>query len=228
MKQALQFFAADAVLFDLDGTLLDTAPDLVAALNTLLMAHNKAPVEYMSARNLASQGSAGLTRFGFPEIIDHDQRKTLQQEYLDTYAKESCVNTEFFPEVLSLLSAIEAENIPWGIVTNKPGWLTFPILEHLQIGTRSACVVNGDTLAKRKPHPDPLLHASRLIEIAPEKCVYVGDDPRDIYAGNAAGMYTCVANYGYIEPESDTRQWGADFTIDSPLALLHHIQLNKQ
>lgn len=222
-----QLFPAEAVLFDLDGTVLDTAPDLVAALNTLLGAHNKSPVDYLAARNLASQGSLGLTRFGFPEVINADERLQLQQQYLDTYAKECCVNTTFFPEMLTLLEAIENQNVPWGIVTNKPGWLTDPILEQLNINSRSACVVSGDTLPKRKPHPDPLLLASNMINVAPENCVYVGDDPRDIYAGNAAGMYTCVANYGYIETDTQTDQWGADFTINSPLELLNHIQLNK-
>lgn len=227
MNQTNQPFAAQAVLFDLDGTLLDTAPDLVAALNNLLLAHNKTPVDFLAARNLASQGSVGLTRHGFPEIIDSQARLQLQQEYLATYAKQSCVNTQFFPEVLQLLETIEAQNTPWGIVTNKPGWLTDPILKQLNISPRCACVVSGDTLAKRKPHPDPLLLASDIIKVAPENCVYVGDDPRDIYAGNSAGMYTCVANYGYIEANTQTDQWGADFTIDSPLALLNHIQLGQ-
>lgn len=228
MNQATQLITAHAVLFDLDGTLLDTAPDLVAALNNLLTAHKKSPVDFLAARNLASQGSAGLTQYGFPEVVDAESRLQLQQQYLDTYAKKSCVDTQFFPEVLQLLETIEAKNIPWGIVTNKPGWLTEPILEQLDISSRCACVVSGDTLPKRKPHPDPLLLASDIIKIAPENCVYVGDDPRDIYAGNSAGMYTCVANYGYIEDETQTDQWGADFTINSPLALLNHIQLCQQ
>lgn len=226
MNQTTELFSAKAVLFDLDGTLLDTAPDLVAALNTLLEAHNKAPVEFLAARNLASQGSAGLTQLGFPEVIDEQARVQLKQQYLDIYAKQSCVNTQYFPQMQQLLTTLEEHKTPWGIVTNKPGWLTDPILEHLNITTRTACVVSGDTLAKRKPHPDPLLLASKTIKISPENCVYVGDDPRDIYAGNAAGMYTCVANYGYIEEETQTDRWGADFLIDSPLELLNHIQLS--
>ena len=221
-------FHAKAVLFDLDGTLLDTAPDLVAALNTQLQQHNKAPANYLTARNLASQGSAGLTQLGFPEIIEEQERAALRKQYLDIYAQQSCSQTQFFPEIEQLLEDIEKHKTPWGIVTNKPGWLTDPILDHLQLSSRAACVVCGDTLTKRKPDPDPLLHACKLINISPEHCVYVGDDPRDIYAGNAAGMYTCVANYGYISNETQTDRWGADFMIDTPSELLKNIQLTQQ
>ena len=215
-----------AVLFDLDGTLLDTAPDLVLALNNLLISHNRPSVEFDKLRNLASQGSVALTRYGFPEVTNDAQFEKLRQEFLQHYADSVCVDSELFNGMETLLQTIEAQNIPWGIVTNKPGDLTKSLLDKLSLSNRPACIVSGDTLAVSKPHPDPLLLASKTIQLSPHHTIYLGDDRRDIYAGNAAGMYTCVARYGYIEPDIDTDQWGADFTITSPLELLNHIQLS--
>ena len=215
-----------AVLFDLDGTLLDTAPDLVSALNRLLQANGKAATDPDSARNIVSQGSAALTRFGFPEIFEQAEFEKLRRQLLDYYAESICRQTSIFAGMAGLLATIEARNVPWGIVTNKPGWLSEPLLEQLSLRQRVACLVNGDTLARRKPHPDPLLLASQKINLGAHNTVYIGDDPRDIYAGNAAGMYTCVARYGYIEADIDTRLWGADFIIQRPQDLLDHIQLS--
>jgi 2-phosphoglycolate phosphatase len=215
-----------AVLFDLDGTLLDTAPDLVLALNNLLKSHNRPSVEVSKLRNLASQGSIALTRYGFPDVKNDVRLEQLRQEFLQHYADSVCVDSELFNGMESLLQTIEGQNIPWGIVTNKPGDLTQSLLGKLSLSSRPACIVSGDTLAVRKPHPDPLLLASKTIQLSPHHTIYIGDDPRDIYAGNAAGMYTCVARYGYIEPDIDTDQWGADFTINNPLELLNHIQLS--
>ena len=218
--------AIHAVLFDLDGTLLDTAPDLVLALNTLLKHHDRPSVDVSKLRHLASQGSIALTRYGFPEVTNATQFEQLRQEFLQHYAESVCVDTEFFNGMESLLESIEAQRIPWGIVTNKPGDLTKALLEKLSLSDRPACVVSGDTLTVRKPHPEPLLFASEKIQLSPHHTIYLGDDPRDIYAGNAAGMYTCIAQYGYIEDDTDTDQWGADFTINHPLELLNHIQLS--
>jgi phosphoglycolate phosphatase len=215
-----------AVLFDLDGTLLDTAPDLVLALNNLLKSHNRPSVEFDKLRNLASQGSIALTRYGFPEVTDEKQFEQLRQEFLHHYSDSVCVNSELFNGMETLLQIIEGQNIPWGIVTNKPHDLTTSLLDKLSLSSRTSCIVSGDTLAVRKPHPDPLLLASKTIQLSAHHTIYLGDDPRDIYAGNAAGMYTCVARYGYIEPAIDTDQWGADFTINNPLELLNHIQLS--
>ncbi len=218
--------AIHAVLFDLDGTLLDTAPDLVLALNNLLESHNRPSVEFDKLRNLASQGSVALTRYGFPEVNNDAQFEQLRQEFLQHYADSVCVDSKLFNGMEMLLQTLETQNIPWGIVTNKPGDLTKLLLEKLSLSSRPACIVSGDTLDVRKPHPDPLLFASNTIQLSPQHTIYLGDDPRDIYAGNAAGMYTCVARYGYIEPDIDTDQWGADFTINNPLELLNHIQLS--
>ncbi len=218
--------AIHAVLFDLDGTLLDTAPDLVLALNNLLNSHNRPGVEFDKLRNLASQGSLALTRYGFPDVTNEQQFEQLRQEFLQHYADSVCVDSELFNGMDVLLQTIEEQNIPWGIVTNKPGGLTKSLLEKLSLTNRPSCIISGDTLSVRKPHPDPLLLASKTIQLSPHHTIYIGDDPRDIYAGNAAGMYTCVARYGYIEADIDTDQWGADFTINHPLELLNHIQLS--
>ena len=215
-----------AVLFDLDGTLLDTAPDLVLALNKLLQKHNKKTVKTEDARNIVSQGSVAITRYGFPEVIDENEFEDLRKEFLHLYLQAVCIDTQFFNGIESLLETIESSNIPWGIVTNKPGAMTDPLLEELALTKRAKCVVSGDTLNVRKPHPEPLIHASSIIGLSPHQTIYLGDDPRDIYAGNAAGMYTCIAEYGYIEPDLDTKQWGADFSITHPSELLNHITLS--
>lgn len=218
--------AIHAVLFDLDGTLLDTAPDLVLALNNLLACHRRAAVSVDSARNIVSQGSVALTRFGFPDITNTDEFEMLRKEFLQHYLKNVCVDTKFFPGMEQLLFTIESKKIPWGIVTNKPSAMTDPLIEELSLTQRAKCVISGDTLKLRKPHPEPLLLASEIIGLSAHHTIYLGDDPRDIYAGNEAGMYTCVAGYGYIEPDIDTNQWGADFTIQHPAELLDHIILN--
>jgi len=214
-----------ALLFDLDGTLLDTAQDLVLALNTMLSAHGRDAIPYKIARFSVSQGSAALTRLGFPEVIDEAEFEALRQEFLVTYKECLCEATEFYYGMPALLDELDAQSIPWGIVTNKPGNLTDPLVARLNLHTRSQCVISGDTLSVRKPHPEPLLLASQMINRPPEEVLYIGDDPRDITAGNAAGMYTCVANYGYIEADLDTSLWGADFCIDQPLEVLQHIAL---
>lgn len=216
-----------AVFFDLDGTLLDTAPDLASALNALRQSKNRNPLPFDLVRNHVSQGSVALTRLGFPEIIQETEFEPLRQELLQYYADSICVDTTLFAEMEELLVTIEEQQVPWGIITNKPAWLTDPLLEALDLVPRAACVVSGDTLPQRKPHPDPLLHACELIGVSPAHSIYIGDDPRDIHAGNAAGMYTCVARYGYIESDAEVDRWGADFSIASPKELTRYIQFAK-
>ncbi len=217
----------NAVLFDLDGTLLDTAPDLVLALNSLLASKNKPPVDFSTARNYVSQGAAALTKHGFPEVADDVTFENLRQEFLKLYKDAVCVDTVAFDGIEELLILIEHQLIPWGIVTNKPGWLTTPLLEQLSLSSRTACVISGDTLPVRKPQPEPLLLACKHLNLPPANTIYIGDDARDIYAGNAAGMYTCIAAYGYIDKEIDIESWGADFIIHQPSELLEHIQLTN-
>jgi|TARA_B110000977_G_scaffold87810_1_gene116801 phosphoglycolate phosphatase len=216
----------EAVLFDLDGTLLDTADDLVNALDALLATLGRPPADRQIARSQVSQGSFALTRLGFPEVIDSAEFERLRLQFLDHYNAAICVDTVAYAGIKSILEWLEASNIPWGVVTNKPGWLTAQVLAQMGLEQRAACVVSGDTLPLRKPHPEPLLLACQQIQRQPQHCLYVGDDPRDIHAGNAAGMYTAVAAYGYVDPQMDVNTWGADFVIDQPLAIQQIISLS--
>jgi N-acetyl-D-muramate 6-phosphate phosphatase len=204
----------NTVLFDLDGTLIDTAPDLVDALNRLLVRYGKPELTYAQARNTVSRGSLALVVLGFGSDLPETELKNLQNEYLSVYADGLCVASRPFDGMASLLDELDAAKISWGVVTNKPGWLTEPLLKQLGLYDRAACIVSGDTLAVRKPDPAPLLHAAELIQRKAVQCVYVGDDKRDVAAGRAAGMRTAVALYGYIENGDDPRQWGADDMID--------------
>lgn len=198
-----------AVLFDLDGTLVDTAPDMVAVLNDLQQAHDRAPVPYDVGRQQVSNGALGLLGLGFPDIR-HEFGSALHLEYLERYARRVCESSRVFPGLHDLLDELDAARRPWGVVTNKPAHLTDPLLEMLSLAARSACTVSGDTLAARKPDPAPLLHACDLADLEPRTTIYIGDAARDIEAGMNAGMATIVAAYGYITPDDDPAGWGAD------------------
>ncbi len=199
----------DAILFDLDGTLIDTAPDMVAALLGMQKEHGLALLPYDLARSHVSNGAAGLVRLAFPEA-DEVQAKRLHQEYLARYEDAVCVESTLFPDLDGLLDKLDAGGRPWGVVTNKPKRMTTPLLAGLGLGARAACAISGDTLPQRKPHPAPLLLASQQIGVPAEKTVYVGDSVRDIEAGRAAGMFTIVASYGYITDDDDPGSWDAD------------------
>lgn len=199
----------NAVLFDLDGTLVDTAPDMIAVLNDLQQAHELAPVPYEVGRQYVSNGALGLLRIGFPDVT-HEFGSPLHTQYLERYARRICESSCVFPELLPLLDELDDARRPWGIVTNKPAHLTNPLLEMLSLAARSACTVSGDTLAARKPDPAPLLHACDLADLDPLTTIYVGDAARDIEAGLNAGMATIAAAYGYITPDDDPAGWGAD------------------
>ena len=198
-----------AVLFDLDGTLVDTAPDMVAVLNDLQQAHNRAPVPYDVGRQQVSNGALGLLGLGFPDIR-HEFGSALHHEYLERYARRVCESSCVFPGLHDLLDELDAARRPWGVVTNKPAHLTDPLLEMLSLAARSACTVSGDTLAARKPDPAPLLHACDIADLEPGTTIYIGDAARDIEAGMNAGMATIAAAYGYITPDDDPAGWGAD------------------
>ncbi|MBT8137918.1 MAG: phosphoglycolate phosphatase [Gammaproteobacteria bacterium] len=203
----------DAVLFDLDGTLLDTAPDMAAALNRLLLEQDRAELPFERLRPVVSHGSLGLLRAGFGADLDPEQLPGLTQRFLEIYAGALAVNTTPFEGAAEVLDALENAGTPWGIVTNKPGWLTQPVLEALELQQRAGCVVSGDTLEQRKPHPAPLHHAAKLLGQDPRNCIYVGDAERDIQAGRAAGMVTLVASYGYIESHETPETWNADGSL---------------
>ncbi len=205
------------MLFDLDGTLVDTAPDLVAVLNRMLLEHGRARMPYAVARNEVSNGAAGLIRLGFGIASSAEAMGPLRARFLDLYRENICVNSRLFIE-LRILSE-KLYDMPWGIVTNKPGALTTSLLERLRLTVASGCVVSGDRLPQRKPHPAPLLLAATELGVAPADCVYIGDAPRDIEAGKAAGMTTIAAAYGYIRPGEDVAAWNADAILRQPADL---------
>ena len=212
----------EAVLFDLDGTLIDTAPDMGGALNRLLEEENHAPLPLELIRPYVSQGGLVLTRLGFADRVDEAEIEPLRQRFLHHYRAMVADESRLFDGFETVLGELERRRLPWGIVTNKPEWLTHPLLERLELAPRAAVVIGGDTLALRKPHPEPLLAAAERLGVDRLNCVYVGDDERDIVAGKAASMKTLIAAYGYIEDAEAIHHWGADGIIDSPAALLNH------
>jgi phosphoglycolate phosphatase len=198
-----------AVLFDLDGTLVDTAPDMVAVLNDLQQARDRDPVAYDVGRQHVSNGALGLLAVGFPDL-DHEFGSALHVEYLERYALRICESSCVFPGLHHLLDELDDARRLWGVVTNKPANLTQALLEMLALAERSACTVSGDTLKERKPDPAPLLHACDVAGLDPRTTIYIGDAARDIEAGMNAGMATIAAAYGYITPGDDPAGWGAD------------------
>jgi 2-phosphoglycolate phosphatase len=219
VPQSDQTLPLRAVLFDLDGTLLDTAPDMVAALNALRTEEGLAPLPYDLVRPGVSHGAARLLKIGFP-AAEGESLSTLQERYLDTYRGALAVDTRLFAGMDQVLNALAEYGLRVGIVTNKPSWLTDPLLEQLGLRVRFDCVVSGDSLAECKPHPLPLLHAAKLAGVEPDECIYVGDAQRDVQAAHAAGMQALVANYGYLQAGEDTSAWHADAYLERPLDLL--------
>ena len=201
--------AYTAILFDLDGTLVDTAPDMVAALQALQRAHRVEPVTYTIGRSFVSNGAIGLLRLGFPKADDR-LIKELHHEYLEEYAGMLCNQSAIFDGLTSLLEVFDSNNIPWGVVTNKPQYLTDPLIAELGLAERLACCVSGDTLPQRKPDPAPLHHACEIAGMNVVETIYVGDAARDIEAGRAATMGTVAVAYGYITPDDSVAAWGAD------------------
>ncbi len=198
-----------AVLFDLDGTLVDTAPDMVAVLQAMQRDHGVDPVDYDLGRNNVSNGAMGLLRVGFPDLDEAARREHIP-EYIARYSASLCIETTLFPALDALLDRLDAAPRPWGVVTNKPEHLTHPLLQALELFERSAATVGGDTLTRRKPDPAPLLHACELAGVDARQCIYVGDASRDIEAGKAAGMATIAAAYGYVTEDDDPVRWQAD------------------
>ena len=211
--------AIRAVLFDLDGTLLDTAPDLIRALNQVRTEQHRPPLAYDLARTQVSHGSSGLIRLGFPDLTG-EPLETLRLRLLAIYSAQLADETTLFEGCEELLRALISRNMAWGIVTNKPGFLTTPLLATLGLDTRAGCVVSGDTLPQRKPHPAPLLLAASQLSLPPQACLYVGDAERDVQSAHAAGMPVLVARYGYLGPADDPDSWGPDAHIDAPLQIL--------
>lgn len=212
-----------AVLFDLDGTLLDTAPDMASALNYILSEENLPELTLELIRPHVSKGGLALTQLAFQEHEEEQHIEPLRQRFLKKYLSNIAEKTTLFNGFDSVLEHLEKQQTPWGIVTNKPAWLTGPLLEQLNLHKRSAVTISGDTTTQRKPHPLPLQTAASTLNTDCKHCLYVGDDPRDIEAGNAAGMFTMIAEYGYIEKPCDFSRWNAHYQISHPIQILDYI-----
>lgn len=222
----IQATKTGAVLFDLDGTFADTAPDLGAALNHVRSLHHLPPLPLEITRLQASHGSAGLLKLGFNVKPDEAEFPALRNAFLAHYTANICVHTTLFPGMAKLINTLEQRGLPWGIVTNKPHRFTQPLMQALGYAKRAACLVSGDTCAHAKPHPEPLLYAAKYIGVAPQNCLYIGDDKRDIEAGRAAGMGTLIALFGYIDPHADLNAWHATASIATPLELIEYLNLD--
>lgn len=208
-----------AVLFDLDGTVADTAPDLGAALNHTRATRGLSPLPLASIRPQASHGSKGLLKLGLGIDTDHPDFIPLRDIFLDYYEHNICVHTTLFDGINELITELEQQNIIWGIVTNKPERFTAPLMKELQLDQRAAVIVSGDTCEHSKPHPAPMLHACKHIGIDSTECIYLGDDLRDIQAAHAANMRGYIAAYGYIDPHINLNDWQADGEINHPSLL---------
>ena len=213
--------ALRTVLFDLDGTLADTAPDLAYALNCVRGERGHPALPYTEIRLHVSHGARALVRLGFglePEAPDFEP---LRQRLIEVYAANLTRETRLFPGMAELLAGLEARGLNWGVVTNKPRHLTDPLMAQLGLTPRAACIVSGDTTGNPKPHPEPMFHACRLAGSEAVECLYVGDAERDIRAGENAGMRTLVALFGYLGDEDRPQSWGADGMVESPLEVLN-------
>lgn len=215
--------STQAVLLDLDGTLLDTAPDMVGALNELRREKSLEPIPLEQARRHVSHGSAALVRLGFPEAVD-SVSAALRVRFLEIYRDRLCLETTIYEGIAESLTHLESNGIAWGVVTNKPAWLTEPLLERLALRQRARVIVSGDSLPERKPHPAPLLHAAQRLGIAPAQCIYIGDAERDVLAARAAGMNVFVALFGYIGPDDHPTQWPATGWLDTPRAMSNFLR----
>lgn len=210
----------DMVLFDLDGTLLDTGPDIAHAFNALRAEQGLAPAPYRALRDCVSHGATAIMRCGYPDLQPGVEFDALRARFLELYAGNIARHTQLFDGWGPVLDALAADGRRWGIVTNKPAWLTDPLLDALGLADRAACVVSGDTTPYSKPHPAPILRGCELAGTKPAAAVYVGDAERDVQAGRAAGLRTAIALFGYLGPDDRPHDWGADALLDAPADLL--------
>lgn len=210
--------APAAVFFDLDGTLVDSAPDMIEAMRRLRGEEGESPDGAESIGAVVSKGGRAMIRRGFP-AADEARVEILLPRFLDLYAQAIATHAALFPGMDAVLTTLEARGTPWGVVTNKPGWLARALMAELSLHHRCAALVTGDCLPLKKPDPAPILRACEIVGVSGARCVYVGDDLRDIEAGHRAGMRTIAAGWGYLDGE-DPRSWGADCVVDSPAQLL--------
>ena len=212
-----------AILFDLDGTLANTAPDLGEALNRQRIARGLPVLPIELIRTEASAGARGLLGLGFNIKPGDPGYDAMRAEFLDFYAERLCDGTTLFPGILELLDELDGRRLPWGIVTNKPARFTLPLMRELGLGSRAACIISGGDTTHSKPHPEPLLAASATMAVKPADCIYLGDDMRDVQASLAAGMEPVIARYGYLGNVSPPESWGARYLIDEPRELLDYL-----
>ena len=220
----LQGAEIQAIFFDLDGTLVDSAADLIAAMNRLRAELGEAPADSTAVGEVVSKGGRAMLRRGFPDA-DEARIEALLPRFLQLYSEDIAVHTRPYPGIDAVLSDLERRGIRWGIVTNKPGHLARAVVAELALDSRSAALVSGDCLAQRKPDPAQLLHACALVGVTAMRSVYVGDDARDIEAGHRAGMMTVAAAWGYLDGENP-QDWGADCVVATPHGLLTALGLD--
>jgi 2-phosphoglycolate phosphatase len=213
------------VLFDLDGTLIDSAPDLAGAANAMRVARGLPEMPYERLRPMVGAGARGMVGAAFGTAPGDAGFEALRDEFLQRYADGLLQRTAVFEPMVPVLQALERAALRWGIVTNKHERFTLPVVRGLGLQERAAALICGDTTAHAKPHPEPLLEAARRVGVAPQACVYVGDDLRDVQAGRAAGMATLAAAWGYLGEREPIHEWGADAVIENPLALLKWLEL---
>jgi 2-phosphoglycolate phosphatase len=209
-----------AVLFDLDGTLIDSAPDLGAAADKMRVARGLPSLPFERYRPMAGAGARGMLAVAFGMTPDHPDFDAMREEFFVNYENCMTARTYAFEGVAELISQLRERGLPWGVVTNKSMRFTKPLTQGMSLFDSAAVVVGGDSTPHAKPHPAPLLEAARQLRLQPGHCVYVGDDQRDVLAGRAAEMGTVVASYGYLGSNADTLLWGADAQINAPLELL--------
>jgi len=216
-----------AVLFDLDGTFADTAQDLAAALNFVLKQNSKESLSFHKIRPVVSNGGIALIKLGFQIEQNHPQFEDYRQQLLEYYQQNIARWTKPFEGMEKVLNYLQQNDIGWGIVTNKPAWLTNPLMAALTLPTQPLCVISGDTLKTRKPDPEPLLYACKLMNCTPSETIYIGDAKRDIEAGQNANMQTLVALFGYIDEDDNPLSWGATDSVKHPHDIIEWINQNR-
>jgi phosphoglycolate phosphatase len=212
---------ARAALFDLDGTLLDTAPDMAGALATLLRGLGREPLPFDTVRRQVSNGSIAMIRLAFPGLVAGSAPfEALRLQLLDLYRARIADETRLFEGFDIVLATMERAALPWGIVTNKPGWLTGPLLEQLGLAHRASAVLSGDSLPERKPDPRPLQVAAAMMGVQPADCLFIGDALRDVQAAVGAGMRPIGVRFGYLDPRDEPENWAVEGLLDRPVDLL--------
>jgi 2-phosphoglycolate phosphatase len=217
--------SVQAVLFDLDGTLIDSAPDLVGAVNWLRVQRGLPPLPYAQLRCMVGAGARGMVGAAFGLVPGDPGFDELRDAFLARYEEAMLVDTRIFADIPPLLQALVDQGIPWGIVTNKASRFAIPVVQGLGLDQQATVLICGDTTAHAKPHPEPLLEAARRLNVSPEACIYLGDDLRDVQAGRSAGMSTVAVRWGYLGAGEAIESWGADLIIDSPDQLLKSLDL---